>query len=84
MLYANLQVQSYDRRTRRVLEVHATGLTRDTARTLCNVLRDSDASNEDAVGYQLSTMTLAAQIAHSEALGLVVAACDSAPYALAA
>ena len=61
MPYANLAVQSFCRRTRRVLAVHASGLTHADACALRDRLKADDAANEDAVGYGLVTIPLAEQ-----------------------
>ena len=52
-------VKRFDRRTRRVLDVCASGLTRDDARALAASLRASD----DAHGYQMAAAPLVEQAA---------------------
>ncbi len=56
--YAIYTVEKFCRRTRRVLDTPATGLTHAAAAVLAESLRVSDAANEALWGYGLRTMPL--------------------------
>lgn len=62
MPYAVYQVARTCRRTRRTLEILATGLTMEAAGNLAAAMREADRANEAVVGYGIQTMPLADQV----------------------
>lgn len=71
MTYPIYRVESFCRKTRRTLAVHAEGLTMRAASRLAQVLRDGDSEHEDKRGYSIGTMPLHRQaelLAASEAM----------------
>lgn len=78
------QVTRFARSNRRTLEVCAEGLTMDAASALARALRLENADDEDAYGFQVSTLPLRRQAELAEAAGLMAHAADAAPYQLAA
>lgn len=72
-MYPNRKVVSFCRRTRRVLEIHAEGLTKEAASTLAAVLRKANLDTEALIGFSVEMMPLSRQVelvASNEALKL--------------
>lgn len=80
MPYATYQVARFDRRTRRTLEIVASGLTMQAASSLAAALR---ADADDLTGYAVATMPLHEQVSHATAAE-VMAALNAGARSLAA